>query len=217
MFRLHEYVGIDAEAVEALIHDGLLRRDTDHPHRLYSVTAEGWRAIGESPREGLDFGHGQGDLGESAQHARGVAIGERLAKQRFVDDPECEAVTVSAYHQIDAGRRLDVAALDADGDVVAAIEVERINNDAYEAIPADFDKMADCDPVEAIWIVMTLDAGHDVLAALNDPPDGEPRVEKTYSRSTPTYQFTLDAPGCTAIYPVEYVRKTLLADDESGA
>ena len=52
--------------------------------------------------------------------------------------------------------------------------------------------------------------GHKVLAALNDPSDGEPRVEKTYATTTPPQQFRLDEPGCTDILPAEYLRDNVL-------
>ncbi len=39
-----------------------------------------------------------------------------------------------------------------------------------------------------------------VLAALNDPPEGEPRVEKTYSENTPPRQFRIDTDGLTGVY-----------------
>jgi hypothetical protein len=98
---------------------------------------------------------------------------------------------------------------DADGEVVVALEAERINHDVNEAVPADFDKMAACDPEEAIWVVPIIADAHDVLAALNDPPDGNPRVEKTYSRTVPPQKFRIDTPGCTAIYPLERLRDRL--------
>jgi hypothetical protein len=48
-------------------------------------------------------------------------------------------------------RRLDVAGLDSDGDIVVVGEAEWLNNDSYEAIPVCYDKMAACDPEETIW------------------------------------------------------------------
>ncbi len=70
--------------------------------------------------------------------------------------------------------------------------------------------MAACEPDEAIWLVMNQSDGHRVLQALNDPPDGRPRVSKTYAATTPPQQFRIDEPGLTDIYPVEYVRDTIL-------
>jgi len=57
---------------------------------------------------------------------------------------------------------------------------------------------------------LTQSAGHDVLDALNTPPEGVPRIEKTYSRATPPQQFQIDTPGLTAIYPVEWLKDTFL-------
>jgi hypothetical protein len=101
----------------------------------------------------------------------------------FIDasGPCPTGVEVHRYYEMDEHRRLDVVVLDEDGEIVVTVEVERINHDVKRAVPDDYDKMADCNPEEALWVVMTHSAAHDVLAALNDPPDGEPRVEKTYA------------------------------------
>ncbi|QLH84821.1 ATP-binding protein [Halosimplex pelagicum] len=236
MLRLEEYVGIDREELQPLLDADLVRHDTDHPHRLYSVSPDGRSVIGEAYRRGVDFGHGRGDLEESSEHVFGVEVGIELLEQQYRDDPESAVETVSPYHELTEGslpaaafmgdgsdidedatgydrRRLDVAGLDSEGNVVVTVEVERVNNDVHRAVPEDYDKMAACDPAEAIWIVMARKDGHQVLSVLNDPPEGEPRVEKTYSRNTPPRDFRIDTPGMTAIYPAEYVRDTLLNDD----
>jgi hypothetical protein len=98
--------------------------------------------------------------------------------------------------------RLYLVGLDADGEIRVTLEAERVNNDLQRAVPADFDKMAACDPDEAIWVAMSHDAAHEILAALNDPLEGEPRVEKTYSESTPASSFTIDEPGFSDIITV---------------
>jgi hypothetical protein len=206
MLRLQEYVGIDDAAVDDLLDADLLRHDTDHPHRLYSVSPAGRAVIGEGYREGVDYGHGQGDLEESSQHVFAVEVGRRYLEQEYVADPDAPVTDVVPYYGLDGNQRLDIAGVDDDGDVRVAVEVERINNDTYEAVPADFDKIAACNVDEAIWIVMTRQGGHDVLRALNDPPDGEPRVDKTYSENTPPRQFRIDTSGLTAVYPVEWLR-----------
>ncbi len=56
-------------------------------------------------------------------------------------------------------RRLDVVGLDDAGGIVVTVEAERINNDVKRAVPEDFDKMAACEPEEAIWLVMTRSDG----------------------------------------------------------
>jgi hypothetical protein len=159
----------------------------------------------------VDYGHGEGDLEESSQHVFAVEVGRRYLTQAFVDDPDSPVVEVVPYYDLDDNHRLDIAGLDDEGAIRVAVEVERINNDIHEAVPSDFDKIAACDVDEAIWIVMTQRAGHEVLSALNDPADGEPRVEKTYAETTPPQQFRLETPGLTAMYPVEWVRSRLEA------
>ncbi|QLG28915.1 ATP-binding protein [Halorarum halophilum] len=209
MIRLQEYVGIDSDAVQDLLEADLLRHDTDHPHRLYTVTPDGRTVIGESYRQGVDYGHGAGDLEESSQHVFAVEIGRQYLEGAFVDDPDSPIVEVVPYYDLDENRRLDIAGVDREGTIVAAVEAERVNHDINRAVPEDFDKIADCDVDEAIWVVMTQSEGHDVLQALNDPPEGDPRVEKTYAKSTPPQQFRIDTPGLTAIYPAEWLRDRL--------
>jgi hypothetical protein len=239
MLRLQEYVDIDSEAIQDLRDAGLLSHDTDHPHRLYSVTPAGRDEIGEHYRRGVEYGHGKGDLEESSEHVLAVEVGRRYLEAEYLADEESPVVDVVPYYEPSANetatvpaaaamgtasddiadavaeseqRRLDVAGLDADGSVVVAVEAERINNDVHRAGPADFDKMAACDVEEAIWVVMSQSAGHDLLDILRSPADGEPRVEKSYAETTPPQQFRLDAPGCTAIYPVSWLQDQFPAE-----
>jgi hypothetical protein len=236
MIRLQEYVGLPADELEALVEDDLLRHNGDYPHRLYTVTPTGRKVIGESYRKGVDYGHGKGDLEESSLHVMLIEVGRRYIVEEFQEDPDSPVERVVPYYDLEnedsaavpaatamgtdeseledayeeyESRRLDIAGLDGDGNVVVAVEAERVNNDVHRAVPEDFDKMADCDVEEAIWIVASQSAGHKVLLALNDPPEGEPRVEKTYSDSTPPQQFMIDEPGLTAIYPVGWVQNEL--------
>jgi len=74
-------------------------------------------------------------------------------------------------------------------------EAERSNHDTRTAVPADYDKMAQLDPEDSLWVVKNRDAAHDVLQALNDPPDDEHRVEKEYSRNSPPKMWTIDVGG----------------------
>ncbi|WP_227375257.1 ATP-binding protein [Haladaptatus halobius] len=209
MLCLQEYVGIEPEEIQGLIDADVLRRDGDHPHRLYSVTPEGRPVIGEAYREGVDYGHGVGDLEESAQHVCLNEAARRYLIQEYEENPESDVIEVHPYYELDNGHRLDCAGLDSEGNVVVTVEAERINNDRSEAILDDFDKMASCDPQEAIWFVLTRQDAHDVLETLYEPRRGTPRVEKTYSRNTPPQQFRLNAPGVTAIYPITYIQREL--------
>ncbi|WP_312619046.1 TraM recognition domain-containing protein [Haloarcula sp. 1CSR25-25] len=236
MLRLQEYAGLDSEAVQDLLDADLLRHDTDHPHRLYTVTPTGRSEIGEHYRRGVEYGHGKGDLEESSEHVLAVEVGRRYLETAYREADDSPVVEVVPYYEpadeetttvsaatamggdpeeiadaVDASerRRLDVAGLDADGSVVVAVEAERMNNDVHRAAPEDFDKMADCDVEEAIWIVMSQSAGHNLLEVLRSPADGTPRIQKSYADSTPPQQFRLDTPGCTAIYPASWVQKQL--------
>ena len=217
MVRLKEYVDIDAAAIQELIESDLLRHDTDHPFRLYSVTADGRDVIGESHRAGLDHGDGAGDLTESSQHIFSVEVARRYLEAEYVDDAESAVVEARPYYDVpddDDEHRLDLVGLDADGEVVVAVEAERSNHDRRSAVPTDFDKISDIGCEEAIWVVMSRSGGHDVLAALNDPKDGDPRVEKTYSSGTPPQQFSIETSGLTDIYPVEHLRGKLGHEEE---
>ncbi|WP_276247583.1 ATP-binding protein [Haladaptatus sp. YSMS36] len=233
MLRLQEYTGIDSDTVQELVEGELLRHDTDHPHRLFTVTSAGRKAIGESYREGVDYGHGKGDLEESSQHIFGVEVLRQYLESAYVENPESAVVDVVPYYEIREGsvsaaefmgssvsapteefqlHRLDCVGLDANENVVVTGEVERINNDYRRAIPEDYDKMAACEPDEAIWVVMTQSAGHKVLGVLNDPPEGTPRVEKTYAKTTPPQHFNIDSPGLTAVYPAPWLRDRMQED-----
>jgi len=232
MIRLQEYVNVESEAIEDLVDDGLLTHDTDRPHRLYSVTPKGRSEIGEQYRKGVDYGHGVGDLEETSQHILAVEVARLYLIKYYVEDEDSPVVTVVPYYELNENEtvvsaasamgtdsdelqedvneynrsRIDVVGLDEEGSVRVTIEAERINHDLRRAAPEDFDKMAACDPDEALWVTMSHSEGHEILGALNDPLEGEPRVEKTYAESTPVSQFKIDEPGCTGFYTVEQMR-----------
>jgi hypothetical protein len=215
MLRLQEYVGIDRDAVDELVEAGLLRHDTDRPHLLYTVTPDGRDVINESYREGIDYGPGEGDLGESTEHTLGVEVARRYLQQAYRDDPDSPVAEVVPYYQTGDNHRLDVAGLDPEGRIHVTVEVERINNDLQRAVLDDYDKMAACDPAEALWVVMSHDEAHDVVRALHEPIEGDPRVGKTYATSTPAQDIRIDAPGLTAVRTLEQLRNAVLetADD----
>jgi DNA helicase HerA-like ATPase len=206
MKRLVEYLGLEEAALQELIDDGLLRHDADKPHKLYTVTADGRDEIGERHREGIAHGDGEGDLAESSLHAMLVVWGKRYIEQEYADDPDSPVVEAVSYHPVGDGRRLDAAGLDADGEVIVALEAERLNNNPRKDIPSDFDAMAACEPEAAIWIVVNRDAAHEILSALNDPLDGEPRVAKTYSENSPPRQWKIDTDGFTEVLTLRRVR-----------
>jgi hypothetical protein len=172
------------------------------------VTAAGRHVIGEGHRRGLDYGDGKGDLGESTQHVFGVELTRRWLEVAYVADPESPVTTIETYYERDPDR-LDLVGLDDDETVRVTVEVERVNNDLADAAPSDYDKMAACDPDEAIWVVMANRDAHQIIQALNDPADGDPRVTKSWAKTTPPQTYAIDTPGMTAVYPLEYLRKQL--------
>mgnify|MGYP000642801617 CR=1 FL=1 len=237
MVRIQEYTGIETDAIDNLVDEGLVHHDTDRPHRLYSLRPAGRAIIEESHQHGIAYGHGEGDLDESSEHVLGVEIAIRWLTQEFAEDSDSDVVTVHPYYDlregsIDAGaffgdgddvddaiegfehHRLDVVGLDADGEIVVTMEVERINHDTRRAVPEDYDKMAACEPEDAIWMTMSHAEAHEILGALNNPLEGEPRVEKTYSENSPASAFRIDQPGFTDIYTLDQLRGKVLDEGE---
>ncbi|WP_324665359.1 ATP-binding protein [Haloarcula sediminis] len=233
MIRLQEYLDIDGDAVTDLVEADILKHDTDRPHRLYSVTPSGRSLIGEHYRKGVDYGHGKGDLDETSQHVLAVEVGRQYLQTHYVENEVSPVVDVVPYFELDEQEstvvsaasamggnseelaedvneynrhRIDIVGLDEEGHVRITLEAERVNHDLRRAVPEDFDKMAACDPDEAIWVTMSHSEAHRMLGALNDPLEGEPRVEKTYADSTPANQFRIDTAGCTGMFTVEQVR-----------
>lgn len=90
-------------------------------------------------------------------------------------------------------------------DVVAAVEAERHATTTPDGAADDFDAMASHDLAEAIWLVGSRDAAHDLVEVLYDPPTGPRRLEKSYSRSTKPEKFTYDTPGLSEVVSVSSV------------
>ncbi|MFC5969716.1 ATP-binding protein [Halomarina salina] len=214
MVRLQEYTGVTQHHVNELIDDGLLSKDTDYPHRLFTVTAGGRSLLNEAHKSGIAFGDGEGDLGESSFHVAMVLLGMMLLQRNYVESPDSAATHVQAYYDIGGSSRLDAVALNDDGEVIVTFEAERLNHDIAEAVPSDYDKMGAFDPEEAIWLVESRKAAHKLLNTLNDPNEGPQRVEQTYSESTAPRDFIIDTPGLTQVYTFRDVRDMLAEDTE---
>ncbi|MCO8268103.1 TraM recognition domain-containing protein [Haloferax sp. AB510] len=209
MVRLQEYTGIDHASVRELVDRGTLALDCTYPHKLYTVTPKGRRAIGVRHREGVAYGHGRGDLSESSLHVVMVEVGRRYLEQAFVEDDDSAAVETVPYFEHE-GSRLDAVCLDANGEIVVTLEAERVNNDLLTAVPEDFDKMAACDPEAAVWVVKNRSDAHEVLRGLNEPNEGPPRVEKTYSTNSPPKTFQIDQPGFSEMHTLQQLRDSTL-------
>jgi len=124
----------------------------------------------------------------------------------FFGDDEAAADAANDFER----RRLDVVGLDDEGEIVVTVEVERINHDTRRAVPDDYDKMAACEPVEALWVAMSTSEAHEIIQALHDPLEGDARIQKTYSESTPPSSFRIDRPGFTGCYTLTQLRNEVL-------
>jgi hypothetical protein len=199
MDQLRADCGLTEAAVQALIDDGLLRHDTDQPHILYTVTPTGRSLLREPHREGDAYGHETGDMAESTLHTLLVTLAAAYIEQEYVA-AETPVVEVRRYYEpADRDVRYDAVGLDADGAIRVAAEAERPNNDRFEAVPADYDKLRAAAPDTAVWVTRSQTEAHTVLQALNQPADGRPRVEKSYSENSPPSGWRIDAPGFTDI------------------
>lgn len=56
-----------------------------------------------------------------------------------------------------------------------------------------------------VCIVKNRDSVHNILGVLNKPSEGEPCVEKTYSRSSPLQRFMIGMPGLLEIHTFVYL------------
>lgn len=154
------------------------------PHTLYTVTAEGRTAATIEYTEGVADRHGEGDPGESSFHVLMAEVCRRYVEQEFVDDAASPVVDATAYYETDE-HQYDVVGLDDDGTEVVGTEAERSNHDTRTAVPDAYDKMAALDPADAIWGVKNRDGAHDLMNALNELPESEPRGDKVSNQNTP--------------------------------
>ncbi|QLC35084.1 ATP-binding protein (plasmid) [Halarchaeum sp. CBA1220] len=213
MVRLREYTDIDVAGVDELVDAGLLTDHGRYPHQLYSLTPAGRDAIGEHNRTGIVHGDGQGDLGETTVHVMLVDLARDYLERDYLENPDSTVVRVEPYYELADGHRLDLAGLDATGEIVLTVEAERINHDVATAVLEDYDKMAACHPNESIWVVVSQPSAVRVLDALHDPTEGDPRITHVYSENTPIDDYRYDTPGLTAVYTANALQRRLFTDD----
>jgi len=137
-----------------------------------------------------------------------VQLGARHLEATFGDDPDSAVVRVVRYYdRPDADGRFDAVGLADDDEIIVTLEAERPHNDRFEAVPADYDKLAAPDPDAALWVTPTRSGAQEVLTALNDPADGSPRVTKDYSENSPPSRWRIDEPGFTGLYTVTQLQR----------
>jgi len=212
MKLLEEYVGISPEERDELVDTKHLTVDCTYPHKLYTVTSKGRKAIKIGHREGIAYGHTQGDLNESTLHIIMVELGRRYIEETYVNDRDSPVTEALSYYEVkngDAKSRLDAVGIDKNENIIITLEAERSNHDSRRAVPSDYDKMATHEPEAAIWVVKNRDGAHNVLSALNEPLEGDPRVDKTYSPTSPPSMFMIDEPGFTDMLTLQQLQKMI--------
>ena len=73
----------------------------------------------------------------------------------------------------------------------------------------NLDKTAACEPDDALCVVTSQSDAVDIMEALYDPSDGDPRIDRTYSHTTPTSDYKIDAPGMTDVFTVSDAQSLL--------
>jgi hypothetical protein len=76
-------------------------------------------------------------------------------------------------------------------------------------VPEDYDKLAAYDLEAAIWLMMSEAYAHEFLRVLNDPTEGVPHVEKSYSESIRSKYFTIDTDGLMDVFIIDHLREAL--------
>jgi len=149
-------------------------------------------------------------LSRTTLHTLLVDLLTKYIRQAFAADDNSPVVEARSYFDApDAEYRYDAVGLDADGEIVVAGEAERPNNDRFEAVPEDYDKLSAADPMAAIWVTRTRTEAHDVLTALHEPASGAPRVDQSYSENSPPSRWQIDAPGFTELYTALMLQRQL--------
>lgn len=94
--------------------------------------------------------------------------------------PDTVETQFRRLHKLDTGSdqgRLKSVLTSDDPPTIECRLVSEGGEDAPLRYLFGLDKMAACDPAEAIWIAMSHSEAHELLEALNDPPESEPGGE----------------------------------------
>ncbi|MFC6764132.1 PH domain-containing protein [Natrinema soli] len=147
---------LDGLDTQVLLEQGLLEKETVNRHTYYTVLPAGRELLDET----LTAEEGVGDLGEKTPHKVGVELlWDWLTEFEVVEQ-------VYRYYQHTPETIFDVAAVDADDELVWVGEVEMASNNA-EAVVSDYDKMAAVD-ADAVWVFPSRDDGRGTVKMLAD-------------------------------------------------
>lgn len=210
MTPLRNAAELDADDVTRLVEQGYVSKQDNLQGNFYQLGTEGRQLLhrlrdgdpAQEIRTQTDDDINP-DPNESVVHIRGVETAARALDQ-LVSDDDTPIDNVQRYWSPEEDpRTLDLVGFDNSGTPIVCVEMERATNDHAEAVPADFDLMADQSPTVALWIVPDRATGHQVIRHLVAPKHGPSRLslteESLNSASTPLDRYDLSADGCTDV------------------
>ncbi len=176
--------------MQRLIDQDLLEEGRACSRKYYTVLPAGRELLGQK----LKVGPGQGDIGEKTPHKVGVKLLELWLEAR--DD----VVQVEPYYEYDEETVFDVAAFDADGELVWVGEAELPSNNKY-ALVDDYDKQSAVD-ANAVWAFNRRETAVEVLDRLAEADRIESSVSGRAARRFSDIREAVesfDAEGMTTI------------------
>ncbi|RZV05108.1 hypothetical protein BDK88_4350 [Natrinema hispanicum] len=176
--------------VQRLIDQDLLEEGRACSRKYYTVLPAGRELLGQK----LEVGPGQGDIGEKTPHKVGVKLLELWL------DSHDDVVQVKPYYEYDKETVFDVAAFDADGELVWAGEAELPSNNKHAPVD-DYDKQSAVD-ANAVWAFNRRETAVEVLDRLAEADRIESSVSGRAARRFSDIREAVesfDAEGMTTI------------------
>ncbi|WP_049917004.1 ATP-binding protein [Halogeometricum pallidum] len=176
--------------VQRLIDQNLLEEAPACRRKYYTVLPAGRELLGQK----LAVGPGQGDIGEKTPHKVGVKLLEQWLQNQ--DD----VARVATYYEYDEETVFDVAAFNADSELVWVGEAELPSNNRHAPVE-DYDKLSDVD-ASAVWAFNKRETAVEVLDRLAEADRIESSVSGRAARSFADIRDTVesfDAAGLTTL------------------
>ncbi|WP_435185550.1 ATP-binding protein [Halobellus sp. EA9] len=176
--------------IQRLIDQNLLEEGRACSRKYYTVLPAGRELLGQK----LKVGPGQGDIGEKTPHKVGVKLLELWLETQDT------VAQVKPYYEYDDETVFDVAALDEEGTLVWAGEVELPSNNKHAPIE-DYDKLSQVD-AKAVWAFNRRETAVDVLDRLAEADRIDHSVSGRAARRFSDIREAveaLDAAGMTTI------------------
>lgn len=176
--------------VQRLIDQDLLEEGRACSRKYYTVLPAGRELLGQK----LKVGPSQGDIGEKTPHKVGVKLLELWLEAR--DDVE----QVELYYEYDEETVFDVAAFDADGELVWVGEAELPSNNKHAPVD-DYDKQSAVD-ANVVWAFNRRETAVEVLDRLAEADRIEHSVSGRAARRFSDIREAVesfDAEGVTTI------------------